>query len=216
MLQRSAPCLTVRGGRMIVVRLFDEPHYRWTAGLCANCEAPLEPVPTIALYCSAYCKGWAKDVRYARAARADGRAHLDPRVAEALRTRMAHLVVGGYPDKERRLSPEVRREVLARNGGLCVACNQRQATEVDHIDGSGPEPTNLQGICHPCHRLKTESRFLPMEEEHREVRDAFLAYVEEDEPVMLAHDECWQHEWRRLHRKNLEWALERCVTWETR
>lgn len=193
------------------MNVFDGAHYRWTAGLCANCETPLEPVPTITLFCGAYCKGWAKDVRYFRATYDDGRAFFDPLVAEALRTRMAHLVVGGYPEKDRQLPPELRREVLARNGGLCATCNRRPSVEVDHIAGPSPEPSNLQGLCHPCHQAKTESSYLPMEEEHRAIRDAFRAFVDEDDPVMLAHEEDWGQQWRALHRQNLDWALERCT-----
>lgn len=74
-----------------------------------------------------------------------------------------------------------------------------------------PEPSNLQGLCHPCHQAKTESSYLPTEEEHRAIRDAFRAFVDEDDPVMLAHGEDWAQQWRALHRQNLDWALERCT-----
>lgn len=193
------------------MHLFDGPHLRWAVGLCANCEAALEPAPTTTLFCGAYCRRWAKDVRYFRATREDGRAHFDRLVAEALQTRMAHLVAGGYPERERRLSPETRHTVLARNGGLCVACNTRTASEVDHIDGDSPDPSNLQGLCHPCHQAKTQARYVPMNDRDHAIRDAFLAFVREDEPLMLAHSENWGSEWRALQQQTLDWALERCT-----
>jgi len=199
---------------MSAVNAFDGPHLRWTAGLCANCEAPLNPTPSIKLFCDDYCREWAKHVRYFRATWADGRAYLDPLVAEALRTRMAFILAGGYPAGARRLSSEVRSGVLARNGGWCAVCGTRPAVEVDHIDGDSPDPSNLQGLCHVCHQAKTESHYVPMDDRDREVRDAFLAYVEESEPVMLAHSERWTREWRALSKENLHWALERCVVTE--
>lgn len=192
--------------------LFDGPHYRWAPGRCANCEADLVVTPSISLLCGDYCKEWAKHVRYFRSAEADGRAFTDPLVAEAMRTRLAHLVAGGYPDRDRRLPDQIRREVLARNGGLCVACGERPAAEVDHIDGSSPDPANLQGLCHSCHQAKTESHFVLMDDQDRAVRDAFLDHVRESEPVMLAHDACWAEEWRQLHRQNLDLAQDGAPT----
>ena len=86
----------------------------------------------------------------------------------------------------------------------------RKGAVVDHIDGNSPNPNNLQGLCHPCHQSKTEQSYQPMDDLGRAIRDAFLASVRESEPVMLAHDECWQKEWRHLHKQNLDWSLEQC------
>lgn len=174
------------------MQLFDGANTRWTLGLCANCEAPLDATPSVTLFCSELCRLWAEDVRYFRVVYAEGRNLVDPLVEEALHTRMAHLVAGGYPSKDRHLPRPVREAVLGRNKGLCVSCNSQPATEVDHIDGSSPDASNLQGLCHPCHQKKTESRYVPMDEGGRAMRDAFLAYVHEPEPVMLAHDRSWK------------------------
>lgn len=192
---------------------------RWTLGLCAHCEAPLDrtlprSIPSVSLFCSRLCHDWAKDVRYRRGVIADGRID-NPGIQEALRTRLAHLLAGGYPAKERHLIPAQRAEVLARNGGLCVACNERPAVEVDHIDGSSSDPANLQGLCRPCHHAKTEAHFVPLTQKDREVRDIFMALVDAPEPVMLAHAPSWDEQWRTLREQTYGWRIDiNTVPWE--
>ncbi len=60
---------------------------------------------------------------------------------------------------------ELRRQVLARDGGMCrimgPTCT-RIATEVDHIvevsaGGAPYDPKNLQSVCGPCHHAKPAS-----------------------------------------------------------
>lgn len=56
-----------------------------------------------------------------------------------------------------------RASVLQRDTGLCCECTRngwlRQAAEVDHITalqfGGSDDESNLQGLCTPCHRVKT-------------------------------------------------------------
>lgn len=178
---------------------------RWTVGLCAHCEEELDPVAP-ALFCSARCKTVSKDVRYFRRCYRDGRAW-DEDVMAALNKRMAFHVAGGYDARARRLSAEVRHEVLAANRGLCCACNERVAVEVDHIDGPSPERSNLQGLCKECHDAKTQERMVPMNDKDRACRDEFLELVWSEPPVMAAHDElAWGTEWRRLLKETREWA----------
>ncbi|ARL87612.1 HNH endonuclease [Burkholderia pseudomallei] len=58
---------------------------------------------------------------------------------------------------------KLRREVLARDNGLCVPCRKKgriaRAVAVDHIvskaEGGTDEHANLQSICKPCHDAKT-------------------------------------------------------------
>jgi hypothetical protein len=50
-----------------------------------------------------------------------------------------------------------------------------------------------------------------MQPRHRAVRDAFLAYVEEPEPVMFAHDRSWRGRRSKLQRETLSWALSICA-----
>ena len=58
----------------------------------------------------------------------------------------------------------VRRVVLARDRGLCVACGATGhvalARDVDHRvplwqGGAALDPANLQSLCVPCHKAKT-------------------------------------------------------------
>ena len=53
------------------------------------------------------------------------------------------------------------REGVLRANPLCVECEKQRrvtpATVVDHIDGDAMnnDPSNLQGLCAPCHSAKT-------------------------------------------------------------
>jgi 5-methylcytosine-specific restriction endonuclease McrA len=51
--------------------------------------------------------------------------------------------------------PRVRRAILARDP-VCRACRTVPSAEVDHIrPGNDHRPQNLQGLCTPCHAVKT-------------------------------------------------------------
>lgn len=76
--------------------------------------------------------------------------------------------VGWNRYKPRRALPvnwqALRAAVLVRDGYLCQPCRRAGRTapahEVDHIinraEGGGDEERNLQAICMPCHKDKTE------------------------------------------------------------
>jgi 5-methylcytosine-specific restriction protein A len=59
----------------------------------------------------------------------------------------------------------IRARILKRDYGLCQACKRAGqiglATQVDHIkalaDGGTDDDENLQGICEPCHQMKTSA-----------------------------------------------------------
>lgn len=172
----------------------------WTPGECANCGEPMGAWRNdLRLFCSDRCRRYAHDVRYFRRCRRDGRWR-DPDVREALQTRLAHLVSGGYDEQARRVSPTLRSEVLAANGGRCIVCDERPATQVDHIDGARSDRDNLQGVCEECHRDKTRQRMTPIvDPEHEAVRQAFLDRVNAVVPVRACDDgESWDNEWRSL------------------
>ena len=178
----------------------------WTLGCCANCDTPLDPGEHPTLFCSEYCKGYASDVRYFRARNRDGRAK-DSDIAEVLTILMAHRVAGGYDAKERHLDPATRAGVLVDNNGLCCVCNRAPATEVDHIDGPGGERENLQGLCDSCHNKKTAEHFEPMTDEHKAVRDAFLARVGRKETLRACDDDvAWKETWRSLLAATRAWC----------
>jgi 5-methylcytosine-specific restriction enzyme A len=60
--------------------------------------------------------------------------------------------------RRRRLPPgwaRLRRRILHRDP-TCTECGQRPSTEVDHLEaGDNHDPSNLRGICTPCHRTKS-------------------------------------------------------------
>ena len=74
------------------------------------------------------------------------------------------LISGRKQQAKRALSkkPAVREEVFRRQGGRCVACNASdlQAWDIDHIVplfvGGADSRSNLQALCVPCHRTKTQ------------------------------------------------------------
>jgi hypothetical protein len=80
---------------------------------------------------------------------------------------MAHILSGGYKERERQLRPSVRRAVIERDKGLCRKCGQ-PGTDIDHIEGSSSELENLQLLCKPCHNEKTKSKLVPLPPEDEE------------------------------------------------
>ena len=73
-----------------------------------------------------------------------------------------------YTSKEWKL---VRKQVLERDEYQCVMCRAEgkveAAKDVDHIvplfkGGAALDPSNLQGLCRACHRLKTAEDIMPL------------------------------------------------------
>ncbi|MEB2311190.1 MAG: HNH endonuclease [Sorangiineae bacterium] len=164
---------------------------------CANCLNPLTP-DTDGLFCSRWCRETAKNARYFRRAFRDGRID-DPDVREALRTRIAFMLGGGYSALGRTLRSNTRAAVIERDRGKCRLCG-KPGTEIDHIEGSSPELTNLQLLCHECHAAKTDAALRPASEQEKALIEAFMrGRVEPEEPVLLADDEeSWDRAWRGL------------------
>jgi 5-methylcytosine-specific restriction protein A len=58
----------------------------------------------------------------------------------------------------------LRAQILRRDGYLCLTCQANGrveiATQVDHImpkaKGGTDDPLNLQSLCAPCHKAKTD------------------------------------------------------------
>lgn len=153
------------------------------------------------MYCSDLCREEGKTIRYIRAVMRDGRMD-DPEVREAVEIRMAILLGGGYPERQRRLAAAGRAAVFERDSRRCQLCGE-PVTEIDHIDGGLTEGLNnldnLRALCGGCHRGKTKSAFRrPNEEESRRA----LAYQERtDAPVPLRpsdDEQNWPKLWPRL------------------
>lgn len=171
-------------------RYFQDDH-------CANCLEPL-PEDEDALYCSSWCNDIASNVRYQRRVLRDGRIER-PDVREAVATRNAFMLIGGYASLGRTLSTSTRAEVKTRDGGRCQKCG-KPGVEIDHIDGSSGDLENLQLLCSDCHKAKTAENMVPASAESRAILQAFmLARVIPDEPRLLADDEAqWEKVWRGL------------------
>lgn len=68
--------------------------------------------------------------------------------------------VAGLDAHRKSITPSIRRLVFERDGGVCQigrpGCTVR-ATEVDHVDPSGPsEMWNFQAACKPCNSGKRD------------------------------------------------------------
>jgi len=151
-----------------------------------------------ALFCSDLCKDEAKFVRYFRACLIDGR-HNQPDVQEALRIQLAHILGGGYAERERRLPQAVREAVIARDNRRCRRCGG-PGNQIDHIRGSGSDLDNLQLLCTQCHNDKTAASFVTISlETHPEEfakRDVLLARVHARVPVRLCDSAEWAQFWQ--------------------
>ncbi|TFD68439.1 HNH endonuclease [Cryobacterium gelidum] len=112
---------------------------------------------------------------------------------------MAFLLIGGYRALGRRPSSETRRKVIERDEGRCQSCG-KLGSDLDHVDGSSDDPSNLQLLCGPCHRVKTSEAMKPADDESRAlILVLSLSRVMPDEPVLLADDEeAWADQWRKL------------------
>lgn len=162
---------------------------------CANCRLPLDP-SNDTLFCGETCRSEADTVRYWRTVIRDGRIG-NPDVFEALRTRKAFLLVGGYPAAERALTKETKAAVRARDGGLCVQCHQ-PGDEIDHIAGSSSDLSNLQLLCRDCHHKKTAASMVPATpEDMARLRSIEELRVLPNQSPNLSDDES---EWRKVSR----------------
>ncbi|MEM8619842.1 MAG: HNH endonuclease signature motif containing protein [Actinomycetota bacterium] len=67
---------------------------------------------------------------------------------------------GSWSGRTRSFPGPVRRRILERDP-ICAACHQRPSTIADHIvpvaEGGGDDESNGQGLCDPCHDVKTRS-----------------------------------------------------------
>lgn len=185
-------------------------------GCCANCDSP-EVTVKAPLYCSPQCRQSAELVRYVRACRRDGRDQL-PDVDEAIRMRMAMVLGGGYAERERRVSPEVRDEVFRRARGHCEECGRAMDFEgttgnpdaiptIQHVHGDSNDLSDLKTFCRRCNMADAQSRFVPVEQGSSEaalaagLRTRWTA----SEPLRLCDDDRqWNAIWRELTRSARE------------
>lgn len=177
--------------------------------ICFNCDSELE-VPK--LFCSEICSQEAALVRYVRRCRDDGR-HRKPDIREVIQIRMAHILGGGYPERERQLSKSVRLQVFIRDDGVCQACG-KPGTEVDHIRGSSGELENLQLLCRACHIKKTKASMVPLSADAENFSQHVAKVLvmtqrfEAKRPHRLCDDhQKWPTQWRLLLTERVELFL---------
>jgi 5-methylcytosine-specific restriction endonuclease McrA len=165
---------------------------------CANCDAVLES-ENQALFCGEFCTQMASFVRYARRVVRDPVRSADPEIKEAIQTRMAILIGGGYPERARRLSDKQRAAIIERDGGKCVHCG-KPANEIDHIAGSSSDASNLQLLCDSCHNAKTRRAFVPATPAQSAwAKELWDTRIFVDPPVRLCDDDLnWNSAWRTL------------------
>ncbi len=166
---------------------------------CQNCDVhlTLQQAQHGTLFCGDKCKQTAKAVRYGRATLRDGRYERDPLVREALDTRIAMILGGGYPAKARTLTREEREAVFVRDDRRCCLCGA-PATEIDHIASSSSDPANLQALCGPCNLAKARANFRSATLEEAAEGNAIWARIRATQPVRLCDDETkWDKLWRK-------------------
>lgn len=63
------------------------------------------------------------------------------------------------PNPNRPVFPKPLRKAVLHRDQLCALCQSEPSTEVDHIQpvflGGLPTPSNAQGVCSACHKIKT-------------------------------------------------------------
>lgn len=183
-------------------------------GLCANCDSSAVTVKT-PLFCSQWCRQVAEFVRYARACRRDGRDQ-QPDVKEAIKMRAAMVLGGsGYPERERRVTLEVRAAVFERAEGKCEGCGRvldfdRSSADPDaiatiqHRRNNSSDLDNLRAFCRRCNIADAQSRFVPVET--GTVPAAIARYlsirVTAPTPLRLCDDDQqWKTIWQGLSRE---------------
>lgn len=123
-------------------------------------------------------------------------------VAYALRIKRAFAISGGYPAKDRRLTPERRAKVIARDGWRCVLCGE-PGDDVDHMTGDSDELSNLRLLCKPCHREVTEFHLVPIDDADKLLRAFDLeGRTRAAEPTRACDRPDWAQTWRMWMREH--------------
>ena len=88
---------------------------------------------------------------------------VDPKAMLALRILHQRSLGKGHSttNERRRISKDVRQQVWARDGGLCVECGADDYLEYDHLipvsKGGSNTPANIQLLCRRCNSEKSDS-----------------------------------------------------------
>lgn len=156
-------------------------------------------------------------VRYVRACLHDGRDQLAD-VREAIQMRLAHVLGGGYPEKERSVPPQIRAQVFQRARYRCEICGRAldmhgtggdldAQAQIHHVAGSSSDPGNLQAVCRRCNMADAQTKFTAVAPGSPEA--ALAAELRErwssPTPLRPCDDEVsWKVQWQALQRRARE------------
>jgi hypothetical protein len=191
-----------------------EPWKVQVAVACANCDAVFTASGARSityLFCSPLWREIAKHVRWARRKVADDTIDR-PDIAEALQTRVALMLSGGYPEQARRVRPEVREQLRVRSGGCCEQCGQKfligagaedRRFTVHHVRGSSNDLANLRAYCSRCNTADVQSRMRPVTDaDTRRRARAFERRYLAKRPMRACDDEQrWPKAWRTIGKR---------------
>ncbi|MDP1609694.1 MAG: HNH endonuclease [Sulfuritalea sp.] len=122
--------------------------------ICPNCG---KEFATSKLFCSELCQQEAITVRHCRRVTRDRQRCQNLDVQEGIGIELLMLFGGGYPTEARTMSEELRAQIFERDGAICQFCGA-PATEIDHIEGSSNDPSNLRALCKPCNMNRPMDR----------------------------------------------------------
>lgn len=138
--------------------------------------------------------------------------------------RMAMVLGGGYPERERRVSGSVRATVFERAGGHCEECGRLLDMDgstgdpdavptIQHVSGSSNDPSNLKAFCRRCNLADAQSRFVRVEPGSPEAKLAEELAIRwsSPRPLRLCDDEV---EWKTMWRELAQEARETLRDWE--
>jgi hypothetical protein len=169
---------------------------------CCNCDKELIKAD---LYCGNLCREITKHIRYIRKVTATSRLY-DSDIQEAVSVKLLMLTGGGYPQKDRMLTPARRREILGRDSCTCRICGARADT-IDHISGSSDGSDNLHALCRDCNRRESLRKAVPATGERAEqIRRLYWEIAERvavTSPLKLCDSEQWRTAWRRIRAARL-------------
>jgi hypothetical protein len=130
----------------------------------------------------------------------------DSDIQEAVSVKLLMLTGGGYPQKDRMLTPARRREILGRDSCTCRICGARADT-IDHISGSSDGSDNLHALCRDCNRRESLRKAVPATGERAEqIRRLYWEIAERvavTSPLKLCDSEQWRTAWRRIRAARL-------------